>query len=162
MVALAIMSVMLVIGLPSYSAWIANTQIRAAAEATLNGMQLARAEAVRRNVNVEFVFGATSAWTVREAAAGTVVQTRGAGQGSTGVTVVRTPAAATIVTFNSLGRVVANAGGTATLTQADFDVAVARLAASSSRNLRVVVNAGGNVRMCDPTVTDVTDPRICT
>lgn len=54
MVAIAIGSVMLVIGIPSFQSWIQNTQVRTAAESVLNGLQIARAEAVRRNTNVRF------------------------------------------------------------------------------------------------------------
>ena len=39
---------------PSFSDWIRNTRIRTAAEAFQNGLQLARAEAVRRNAWVRF------------------------------------------------------------------------------------------------------------
>jgi type IV fimbrial biogenesis protein FimT len=41
-------------GVPSFQSWIQNTQIRTAAESVMNGLQIARAEAVRRNVNVRF------------------------------------------------------------------------------------------------------------
>jgi type IV fimbrial biogenesis protein FimT len=54
MVAVAIGSILLLLGIPSFQSWIQNTQVRTAAESVLNGMQIARAEAVRRNTNVRF------------------------------------------------------------------------------------------------------------
>ena len=55
MIAVVIVGLLLMAGVPAYTTWIQNLQIRTGAEAILNGMQLARAEAVRRNTNVRFV-----------------------------------------------------------------------------------------------------------
>lgn len=161
MIGLVILGILLMAALPSYTAWLQNTQIRTAAESVLNGIQLARSEAVRRNANVQLVFGAGSSWTVSVPGTGVQIQARTSGEGSRNVTVARTPAAATAVTFNSLGRIVANADASASITQVDLDVPPSILAASASRELRIVVSAGGNVRMCDPNVTIATDPRFC-
>ena len=167
LIGIAILGIMIAVGLPSYTAWIQNTQIRTAAESVLNGMQLARNEAVRRNINVQLVLGAQSSWTISvlnpppPTPAPEVIQTRTFGAGSGNVTVTKTPGAATTITFSSLGRVVANADASATITQLDFDVPTTILAATASRNLRILVGAGGNVRMCDPTVTDASDTRYC-
>jgi len=160
-IGLAILGILVMAALPSYTAWIQNTQIRTAAESVLSGMQLARAEAVRRNTNVRLVFGAASSWTVSVPGTGEQIQARTSGEGSQNVTVTKTPATATTITFNSLGRVVANADASASITQVELDVPTSILAAAESRELRIVVSAGGNVRMCDPNVTDATDPRKC-
>lgn len=53
-VGLAIIGTLLALAAPSYSAWIQNTKIRGTAEAILNGLQLARTEAVRRNTRISF------------------------------------------------------------------------------------------------------------
>ncbi len=161
LIGIAILGILMAVGLPSYTAWIQNSQIRTAAESVLNGMQLARNEAVRRNANVQLVLGAQSSWTISVPSTAAQIQTRNYGAGSNNVTVVATPGAATTITFNSLGRVVANADASATITQLDFNVPTTILAATASRNLRILVGAGGNVRMCDPKVTDVADPRFC-
>jgi type IV fimbrial biogenesis protein FimT len=58
-IALVILGLLFGYGLPSFSGWIQNAQIRTAAEATQNGLQLARAEAVRRNTQVRFQFTTT-------------------------------------------------------------------------------------------------------
>jgi len=160
LVGLSIFGILIVSALPSYTAWIQNTKIRNAAESVQNGLQLARSEAVLRNTNVQFVFGADSAWTVSVVAPNAPIQSRAAEQGSLGVTVARTPASSTL-TFNSLGRVTTNANGTASFTQVDFDVPDSVLAANLRRPLRVTIGAGGRVRMCDPSISDATDTRVC-
>ena len=53
MVAVAIIGVMFALGMPAYSTWIQNTQIRTAAEAVMNGLQTAKNEAIQRNVTVQ-------------------------------------------------------------------------------------------------------------
>lgn len=160
-IGIAILGILLTAALPGYRVWIQNTQIRNAADSVLNGMQLARSEAVRRNTNVQLVFGTGSSWTVSVPGTAEQIQTRTSGEGSANVTVTKTPAAATTITFNSLGRVVANADASASITQVDLDVPISILPASESRELRIVASAGGNVRMCDPNVADATDPRKC-
>ena len=161
MIGLAIVGILVMGALPSYTAWIQNTKIRNAAESVQNALQLARAEAIQRNTSVQFALTTDSGWTVSIVAPAETVQTRAAAQGSAGVTSTTLPAAATTVTFNSLGRVVPNADGSASLTQVDFDVPVTVLPAALSRDLRVVVSGAGRVRMCDPSVTDVNDIRFC-
>lgn len=54
MIGIAIVGLSLVMAVPSFSSWIQNTQIRTAAEAVQNGLQLARAEAVQRNTQISF------------------------------------------------------------------------------------------------------------
>lgn len=56
MISLVVMALLISLGAPAFSEWIQNQQIRAAAESTLNGLQVARAEAVGRNTNVSFQF----------------------------------------------------------------------------------------------------------
>ena len=53
-IVVAISGVLLALGLPSFNVWTQNAQIRTAASAVQNGLQLARGEAVRRNALVRF------------------------------------------------------------------------------------------------------------
>jgi len=53
-VSLTILGLLFGLGVPSFRGWIQNAQIRTAAEAIQNGLQLARVEAVRRNITVRF------------------------------------------------------------------------------------------------------------
>lgn len=53
-IAIAVMGMLLMLGVPSMSEWLQNSQIRTAAEIMAQGLQTARAEAVRRNTSVRF------------------------------------------------------------------------------------------------------------
>ena len=160
MIALVILAILLYVALPNFAVWMQNSQIRTAGEAILNGMQLARAEAIRRNVNVELRMDASSGWTARlpNALGGAVIQSRLAGEGSAAALVTITPGGARTVTFNSFGSVVGNEDLTATVTEIKIDSPA--IAAADSRELCILVRPGGNVRMCDPQVA-VTDTRSC-
>jgi type IV fimbrial biogenesis protein FimT len=159
---------------PMFSVWIGNTQTRTAAESVLNGFQLARAEAIRRNRMVQLVFtaGPATSWSVGCAnpvdngTAGVddagdclaVIQARAAEESSAQPQITVVPADATTVTFDSLGRVAANIDGSPVATQIDIVNPV--VGAADRRALRLVLGAAGDVRMCDPAVA-ITDPRGC-
>jgi type IV fimbrial biogenesis protein FimT len=166
-IGLAIISIILMMGVPTFADWIHNLQIRNAAEGIQNGLQTARGEAVRRNANVEFVLtnpGATggTGWTVR-LLDGTVIQSKPDGEGSATAVVSVIPSGADTVTFNGFGRTPSsppsNADGSAFITQLDVDSSV--MSAATSRNMRVQISSGGQIRMCDPNVVDTADPRSC-
>jgi type IV fimbrial biogenesis protein FimT len=53
-IAMVIVGILLAMAAPSYRAWVQNAKIRGATEAILNGIQLAKAEAVRRNASLRF------------------------------------------------------------------------------------------------------------
>lgn len=53
-VVIAILGILMALGLPGYQTWIRNVQIRNAAEAIQNGLQVAQMEALRRNERVSF------------------------------------------------------------------------------------------------------------
>ncbi|MBK8385245.1 MAG: GspH/FimT family pseudopilin [Candidatus Accumulibacter sp.] len=53
-VGMAILGVLLAIAMPAFSNWLRNARVRTAAESVQNGLQLARAEAVRRNTPSAF------------------------------------------------------------------------------------------------------------
>jgi type IV fimbrial biogenesis protein FimT len=162
MVSLTVLGILLMVALPNFSEWLQNLQLRAASEATLNGLQVARAAAIRRNVLVQFVSGPGTGWTVTEVGTGLLVQRRAHEEGSPNAVLTVTPAGASTVTFAPLGSVVANADGSATVTQFD----VSNPAGGSCqpggpmRCLRVAITGGGSLRMCDP-IVGVTDPRSC-
>ena len=150
MIGIVIVGLLLAFALPSYTTWLHNSQIRTAAESILNGMQLARAEAVRQNTNVQFVLTALpmSDWTVSVVTSPVPpIQTRSSAEGSATARVAASPTGATKITFNSLGRVVVptNPDGSTTLTEADVTSTVV----GATRHLKVRVSGGG-MRMCDP------------
>jgi type IV fimbrial biogenesis protein FimT len=172
-IVVAILSIVVALGMPSYNAWIQNTRIRSAAESIQNGIQLARAESVKRNASVQFdLRGTNSAWTVcvRPSPVGscpanddaTTIQSRQSSEGSSSDIAITTTDAMPLV-FNSFGRMIAPVPAAADgILRISIDVNSTVLAATASRDLRVLVNAGGNIRMCDPATTlPDTDPRKC-
>lgn len=144
MFSIAVLVVLITLAMPSFRTWMQNIQIRNATASVLSGIQRARAEAVTRNTDVAFVMAADSSWSVNIVASGAVIETRTASEGSLNVTRTVLPGGATAITFNSLGVVVPNADASAGLSQIDF------AAEGGSQNLRIVIGAGGNARMCGP------------
>jgi type IV fimbrial biogenesis protein FimT len=173
------MAIVTALAFPSYKAWIQNTRIKTTASAILNGLQIARAEAVRRNAPVQFVLGANSDWTVgcvtvvAEPVAPAVtppgcpatIQTRSTNEGSTAnIIVTLTDAAGTATPANNTV-VYTNLGGLAAVpvpfARADVTVSTTLLPAAQSTPLRVTLGTGGNARMCNQAVTSTSDPRKC-
>lgn len=179
MVGIVIVSLLFALAANSYRGWIQNQQIRTAAESILNGMQVTRSEAVKNNGRARFVLCGlvSSSWEVLAASAASVaapaasvacgagsdaaageirIQERSGQEGSRLAQVAVTPNGATTVTFNGFGRVVANADGSASITQIDVSNP------NGDRPLRITLGAGGNTRMCDPSaLLAATDPRRC-
>lgn len=167
----AIIVILLAFGLPSFKSWLQSSQIRNAAESIQNGLQLARAEAVRRNARVEFVFTTNgSDWTTRCVVPIADINGDGVadcpGIGTTPANIQSGPAtegalnavvglASTAVTFNGMGRATP-------ATNIDITNPTGGVCATtgSMRCLRVVVATGGQIRMCDPIFAS-TDPRGC-
>ncbi|HTY02511.1 MAG TPA: GspH/FimT family pseudopilin [Rhodocyclaceae bacterium] len=152
MVTIAILAVLMALGAPQFKAWLQNTQVRTATESIQNGLQLARAEAVRRNCNVEFVVNADTSWSVtaKPPSGDVPVQSRTANEGSSS-SVTAALTGSTKATFDGLGRVV-NAGPL---------TAVTVTSSVTSQSMTVEVGTGGQIRLCNPLVTDTTDPRKC-
>jgi type IV fimbrial biogenesis protein FimT len=148
-IAIVLVAVLVSLAVPSFQIMLANAQIRTATQAMYDGLQLARVEAIRRNERVVFAKGAGSDWTVT-VEGGAVVQTRSSSEGTRQATVAVTPAGATQVTFDSLGRVVTNADASATITTLDVDVPTSLISAADSKEQRVTITTGGAVRTCDP------------
>jgi type IV fimbrial biogenesis protein FimT len=62
-------------------------------------------------------------------------------------------AGATTVTFNGYGQI-SNASPISC-------VKVSNPSDATTRRLNIALGAGGQIRMCDPAVTDANDPRVC-
>jgi type IV fimbrial biogenesis protein FimT len=176
MIAVAVLAIIMSIAFPSFNAMIKNSQIRSAAESIQNGIQLARAEAVKRNAPVQFdLRGTNSAWTIctQPASGGcpspddaTTIQSRDESEGSSSsITVVTTDAAPFI--FNSLGAMTSPVPASNGLVAVTLGISTTALPAAQARNLRVLISAGGNIRMCDlglarnPVSTPNLNPRAC-
>src|SRR4029453_1028130 len=124
MIAISIFVLLVVLAGPMYGEFIANTNIRNAGESMLNGLRLAQAQAVRSNLPTLFTYTGTG-WSVTTddpdnpgtpLFSEAYVKTQGANQ----ATLPETPSGATTVTFGGLGRVEANADGSASLEMLDI------------------------------------------
>ncbi len=166
-VVVALIGILAGLAASSYREWIESSRIRAAAESIQNGLQLARGEAVKRNAEVEFAFdGGGTSWSVGCVTVvadldldgaddcPAIIQRREQAEGSSAnIAVVTNPADKTSVVFSNLGTVLADS-----FTEA----AISSSAIAGSRELRVSVGVGGNVKMCDPSSSlPVGDPRKC-
>lgn len=160
MIAITITGILLVLGVPALRGVVENTRIRANAESIKYGIDLARNDAVRLNTQVQFASGATG-WEVSRVSDGVVMHAGTGSEASNEVKLTIAPAGADRITFDSLGRSLANnpSDGSAPLTQVDVE-SVTPPTASGYRPMRVQVLPGGAARMCDPAV-DATDPRVC-
>lgn len=161
MVVITIIGMLLMIAVPSFQTYMQNLQIRSAAEAITAGLQIAKNEAIRRNVNVQLSMDTGTGWTITLVSDGSLLGQRDSKEGSPNVTATLSPNGSNAVTFNGMGRIVLpnNADGTAALTQIDLDNPVIPVS-TDRRLLRIVIPPGGAVRMCDKQVV-APDPRAC-
>src|SRR5262245_54691234 len=152
LVTLTVLAILIALGAPGFGEWLQSQRIRAAAEAITNGMQVARGEAIRRNLPV--VVGLeppTSAWTVCEATvapcdsttpAGSYIQNKSGQESSGNARISQTPNDSVLVTFSPLGAVLNNnSDGTQPVTRVDVyanDPALCSASGGSMRCLRVV------------------------
>lgn len=180
-IGLVIVSLMMTMGIPSFSNWIQNTHIRTAAEDIQNGLQLSRAEAVRRNQPVSFqttttadngcaLSTASSNWVVSlddptgacanapsDTIAPRIIQTRSASEGSVNAVVA---AGQSSITFNGLGRLTPVPAGIIDIDVSNPGGGNCIAAGGTMRCLRIVVSTLGQIRMCDPTQAS-TSPQGC-
>lgn len=167
MITLVVLGVLVFLALPSYTIWMQNTQIRTAGEGILSGLMLARAEAARRNTSVELRMDAASGWTLCATncpasglpiAPNVLIQSRTAQEGTATAVVTILPVGADRITFSGLGRVTSNNDGSPSITEIKVDST--RIDAAQTRELCVMANSTGLVRMCDPQVV-APDTRAC-
>ena len=152
MVVVAIIAITAGLAAPNFRIMVANYRVRSGAEAIINGLNQARAEAVRRNTPVNFTLSGTgSGWTVNQVATATVLRRRSDGE-SAGVTAVSSNSSNS-VTFVGTGLV--DSAGTQ-LTQITLASAT-----PGADGRRINVFGGGLIRMCNPAVVTAGDPRRC-
>jgi type IV fimbrial biogenesis protein FimT len=156
LIGFVLVGVLLALGVPSFSAWLQNLQVRNAAETIFNGLQMARANAVQRNKSVTFTMaGPDSSWSVTIDSPTTVagvmepatVQSRSAAEGTPNAVIATTNPT---ITFDGLGKT--NLLGAATINVTNPTGGACKTSASvgTMRCLNVTVAVGGQVKMCDP------------
>lgn len=177
LVAMAVFGLLLASALPNYGEFIRNSQIRTAAQSIESGLQVARAEAVRGNAQVQFQLPGTLAgtavaggtdWTVMGTLAATptvfdqVVGTRtepnassvarvGVAAAASGASAAPGAGLPATVTFTGLGRL------SAATAVRQIDVT----GPAGSRSLAVQITPGGDIRLCDPALVRAADPQGC-
>jgi len=180
LVGVIILGILMAIAIPGFTEWMRNAKVRGAADAVQNGLQLARAEAVRRNTQVGLYLVTTTDNTCARSTAGPhwivgldtpdgrcasgpsettaprIIQMRTMGEGSSATAL---SAGQHTFVFNGRGRLtavpVADADGVVGgIKLASTDGLACRTDSPSGpvRCLRVIVSFGGQVRMCDPSL----------
>lgn len=190
LIGLAVFAVLIALGLPTITEFLQNSQIRGAADSTLSGIQVARAEALRRNTAVRFqlmssldgscVRSSTGTnWVVSlddaagscdadasETAAPRIIQLRSGADGSANAVITASGGTgdANLLVFNGLGRLLvtnADAFTTVDITNPTGGACQHVSASGTMRCLRLTISPNGDVRMCDPKITVATDSRKC-
>lgn len=189
-VVLAVVGVLVTLGVPSFTAWLANARVRAVADSLANDLRRAQSAAVERNRQVAFILtnstpaassiaATTSArnWSVRslpllnsdegtDNASGSTTFLFANAQTSTSDTTVEGDSSA--LCFNSLGRLVASnttiadAGGvTCTAPTTNVPRYFRVQNTIGDRPLWIQAFLGGQLRMCDPNKTLPNQPDGC-
>src|SRR5712664_2424607 len=86
MVVVVVIGVLTAIAVPSFQTYLQNLQIRSAAEAIVAGLQIAKNEAIRRNVNVQLNMDTGTTWRITLVSDGSLLQVRDSSEGSSNVT----------------------------------------------------------------------------
>ena len=167
-VTITIVAILLMLGMPSFSEYINNARLGAVAQSFYSGLSLARSEAIRRNVPVEFAMTNTPIgpgvengltadvtgknWVIRShsdplgAYDAPAIETKSALEGGGSTPRVTILATAPIVTFNGIGAATTGVGTIAI----ENPPAGACVPAGPVRCWTIVVAPGGQVRLCDP------------
>ena len=173
MLALAILALLLLLGLPSFTAFLRNSEIRSTAESMINGLRTASAEAANRNTNVTFELAGDGGadwkfWYRDDDDKEVVVQSYSKKEAGPNTKITVFPIGQTRVAFNGLGRVANQGMANDHLQQVDID----SLVSGEARPLRIIVDDPDadpakrrGLRMCDPDPALAAlvppDPRAC-
>ena len=184
-IAMVVMAILLALAARSYSVWMANSQIRTAADTLAEGLSVARNEAIKRNQQVGFWLMSNLSSGCRVSDTGTswvasldnpsskcnvaisdtlepfIVAKKSAAEGTSRVTIKALDSSgkqkANTIIFNGVGRVLL----TDQTPIARIDIASSVLPDEQVRVLRIVLSTGGMIRTCDPSITTSGDTRKC-
>jgi type IV fimbrial biogenesis protein FimT len=177
LIGLAVFALLLLAVAPSLSQWMRDTRVQAGAQALMNDLQFARAEAVRRNgpVRLQLVSSRDTScaltstgphWVVNLTATTSPAGACGSVPGDTvspyllrvspqlssSATNTLT-ATRQVVAFNGLGRQAVTTNPTSSVAMLTINVQDAITScrpSGATRCLRVVVSPAGDIRLCDP------------
>lgn len=115
MIVLAIMSILMLVATPLYSAWLTNMRIKSITEGVNLGITQARAEAIRRNEHIFFILNSDTSWEIKNVDDETINK-KEASESSSGVTLSISPQGTQILSFNSYGSVTPNNDASSSIT----------------------------------------------
>jgi type IV fimbrial biogenesis protein FimT len=158
LVGIGITAFLLMMTMPGINRYLVDTKIRAAAQAFYDGAQLARSEALRRNLDVAIsLMDSNQGWAVSYVPAPNADAITLSSKSPESASTLTITAGATGVTFNSQG--FASVANTVQFASGDSATCVAN--GGAQRCLNVIVSRGGQVRICDPSVSAAGDNRKC-
>jgi type IV fimbrial biogenesis protein FimT len=189
-ITILIVAILLGLAAPSIGIWVQNAKIRTTADAILNGLQMARAESVKRNTSARFQLTDTlsntcvlsttnSNWVVSlndvtgqcgsapaDPAANTALNPALAyiiqtRASAEGSTGVDVVAGSSAFIFNGLGRLTSAAGAIDVCKKTYDTDATCPAPGGSVRSMRITVSSGGTIRMCNPALSINTNPQGC-
>ena len=158
-VTIAVLVAVSTIAIPAFQSSIGNAQIRTVTESIRNGLQQARAEAIKRNARVRFTLQADSAWqigcvTVTVTCPALITQKKAVEGSSSNISAIADNNTAVFGSFGTRDPAIADALTVVNVTHS-------QVVSDQRKALRVMLNAGGNVKVCDPSVTAEGDTRAC-
>lgn len=161
MIGLVILGLLMALGLPSFFTFLQNTQVRNAADSIQNGLQVARAEAIRRNALVSFTInGPDSTWSVDVNDPALNIEKHQGSEGAANAVISVTPGTLPLViAFDGLGK--SNLPAKTLIQVTNPTGGTCGTGAGQMRCLNVAVSVGGQVKMCDPQITTNGDTRKC-
>lgn len=185
MITMAVLAIIVMVGLPTFQLTMQNLQVRAAAESILNGLELAKQEAVKRNALVNFNLtnaagladwnfvcngppfpgncpNATplQAYSSNEGALNVLVGVNALGVAAQAAYAVALPGGANMpasITFDQFGRV---STINPSFTRIDVTLTPA-IAVAGVRRLVITIDPGGQIRLCDPQFALANNPQGC-
>jgi type IV fimbrial biogenesis protein FimT len=176
MVTVSVLAVLLAVGMPVFSEYMASTRVRSVAENFYSGIQKARAEAIRSNEPVQFLLtddiptnansGALALtsngknWAIRvpgRVAGSQLIESKLVAEGGATAVVV-SAGGVTTLTFNGLGALTAPAA--AVVVSFTHPMNPACSLGLAVRCVNVLISLGGQSRLCEPGRSAV-DSRSC-
>ncbi|WP_257862258.1 GspH/FimT family pseudopilin [Variovorax sp. ZS18.2.2] len=167
MVTIALMCILTMLAMPSFTTWVANNKVRTVSDSLQNGLRFAQSEALRRSRPMVFSLTNSAApdksltaaengsnWSINVSkssldASSAFVQAGVLPDVASGVSITGLAA----ICFNAMGRLAVNpdtgVNGANCGTGSPVFTYIVN-ATGSDRPLRVLVGLGGQVRMCDP------------
>ena len=187
LVGLTLLGVLLGLGVPAMGTYLQNSKLASAAASYFSGVQMARTEAIRRNVRTEFVLTDTPVstadianaaapavngrnWVVRAASGAgfdTAIETKAAaeGEGSGAAQAIQVAGSASApavfdgtIPFNGFGATADGAAYSIEITNPAGGTCAA--SGGSMRCRRITVSPGGQIMACDP-AAPAGDSRAC-